>query len=331
MKFLKYLLILIVSILILYFVGPRPERSQPVSPQIINLNISLDSLNDYVRNKDLEIPKLKPDNASRLVWVDSIRKTQYSLVYLHGFSASPMESDSVPFQFAKKYGMNLYAPLLAGHGRADIESFKDLQASELIESAKEAIAVGNLIGDQVIVMSCSTGSTLSIYLAAFNPELVDAMIMYSPNIALNDPTAKLITGPWGRSIVQMVVGDYYSYDGKYDQFVPFWTTTYSSRGLITLQELLETTMTPEVFQKIEQPYFIGYYYENDENQDHTISVNAIKSFDMETATPENKKRVLAFGEGGEHVLANPNKSKQSANVYKETIDYAKRILSLKAR
>ena len=100
-------------------------------------------------------------------------------------------------EFAKRYGCNLYLPRLAGHGIDDDDSFSDLRPEDLIASAKEAIAIGQLLGEKLILMSCSTGSTLSIYLSAENPEIVDAQFMFAPNIALHDPSAKLMTGPWG--------------------------------------------------------------------------------------------------------------------------------------
>ena len=61
---------------------------------------------------------------------------------------------------------------------------------------------------KVILMSCSTGGTLSIYLAAKFPDQVHAQILYSPNIAIADPTAKMLTGPWGEAMLSSIVGEY---------------------------------------------------------------------------------------------------------------------------
>lgn len=329
MKILKGFVLLSAVIILAYFLGPRPEAAPITSPDIAEWNISLDSLYDYVRYKDLDIPNLKPDNKSRIIWADSIRKTPYSLVYLHGFSASPMESFPTHITFAKRFGMNLYLPLLAGHGRDDIDSFEHLKPNDLIKSAKEAIAIGQLLGEQVIVMSCSTGSTLSIYLAAANKELIDGMIMYSPNIRLNDPTAGMITRPWGAQILKAVVGEYWNFDQKVDENTTnFWTTTYRSEGLITLQQLLDDTMQPKVFQQVTQPYFIGYYYKNEEEKDQTISTDAIMKYHEQTITPDHMKELVAFPDAGAHVIANPLKAQNVAAVFKATADYAENILKL---
>ena len=57
---------------------------------------------------------------------------------------------------------------------------EDLQG-DLIHEAKEAIAIAKAIGDKVIVIGCSTGATLTLYLAAKDQDLA-GLILLSPNI-----------------------------------------------------------------------------------------------------------------------------------------------------
>ena len=309
MKLLKIVGVLLALLLLVIFLGPRPEFPSLESPKIERLGISLDSLDRFVQEKDLSVSNLKPDNQSMLFWADSLRKTPYSVVYLHGFSASPMESGTFPIEFAKDFGFNLYMPLLAEHGRNDRESFVDLTPNDLIVSAKQAIAVGQLIGENVIVMSCSTGSTLSIYLAGANHELIDVLMMYSPNIAIKDPTAAMITGPWGKQLLKAVSGDYWNPNGRGEgDALKYWTTTYRTEGLIALQSLLDQTMTTEVFGKVTQPMFVGYYHKNEEENDPTISTDAIQDFIKSVATPKSFIVDHPFPNAGAHVITNPIKA-----------------------
>lgn len=328
-KLLALILLLILVLTLVYLLGPKEEYAPIERPEISLWNLSLDSLNKYVTARDATIPNLKPDNESRIVWADSLRKTRYSVVYLHGFSASPMESHPVHLAFAKKFGMNIYLPLLPGHGRDDRDSFLYLEPNELVAAAKEAIAIGQLIGEDVIVMSTSTGSTLAIYLASGNPEIIDALIMYSPNIELYDDKAKLITGPWGKRIVLSAAGKYRERPKSQKQEASqYWTTTYRNEGLIALQSLIDQTMTGEVFREISQPYFIGYYFKNEQEQDKTISVKAILDFNEETKTPDDLKKLVAFPEAGEHVIANPIKSNSVGAVMDSTIWFAEQVLQI---
>ncbi|WP_053403848.1 hypothetical protein [Persicobacter sp. CCB-QB2] len=49
----------------------------------------------------------------------------------------------------------------------------------MVNSAKRAISIGKQLGEKVLVMSTSTGGTLGLYLAANNPEMIDALVCYS--------------------------------------------------------------------------------------------------------------------------------------------------------
>src|SRR5262245_30296332 len=108
MKFLKWFGILMLILIVVYFLGPKPSAPEyktdlPVVPTEPAL------LEKYIRDQEAR-HKLKPDNEARILWLnDSAKKrTEYSVVYLHGFSASQEEGDPVHFDFAQKFGCNLY-------------------------------------------------------------------------------------------------------------------------------------------------------------------------------------------------------------------------------
>ena len=64
----------------------------------------------------------KPNNESKVVFHDSIpKKTPYSILYLHGFSASTEEGNPVHINIANALGANIYLPRLFGHGLVEEE------------------------------------------------------------------------------------------------------------------------------------------------------------------------------------------------------------------
>jgi len=328
LKILKYLGALLAVLLLTFLLGPRPDF-QKSNPVIEPLNLTINELDDYVRNQEAKVTRLKPYNQSQIIWADSVRKTPWAIVYLHGFSASPMEGDPVHLEFAKRYGCNLYLARLAGHGRDDEDSFIDLRPEDLIASAKEAIAIGQQLGEKLLLMSCSTGSTLSIYLSAENPEIVDAQLMFSPNIVLHDPSAKMMTGPWGAQLVGQMVGthrDIPSFKGRETE--NYWTTTYHTNGLIALQALLDECMKEEVFEKISSPYFIAYYYKNENERDKVISIDAIKKFDAATKTPEAQKQLVAMPDVDSHVIISRMQSKDLESVRQVIYKYTEEVLGV---
>lgn len=331
------LLLLVVVVALTYVLGPTPQFEE-VTSDLPSFSISLEELERYIAQRESKVPNLKPENASRIVWADSVRQTDYAIVYLHGFSAGVMEGAPLHLQTAKRYGMNLYLPRLSKHGIADKEIFKELTPEQLVNDAKEALVIGCKLGKKVILMSCSTGSTLGIYLQAHHPDIF-AHVMYSPNIALFDPTAKMLSGPWGLQIVQNIIGEYRipkpekepkpdSIQAKIDRY---WTGTYRVEGLVALQALIDQTMTDEVFGKVKQPFFLGYYYESDTAQDMTVSVSAMVDFSRKAQTPEDQKRLVAFSKAGAHVINSPLISKEYEQVKSETFLFFEEVLGIMPR
>ena len=321
----------ILSLLALVYVSgpsfPKPELSNKL-PEI---QVSISGFAAYLTDKNSAL-KIKPDNESRVIWDnDSLKnKTAYCLLYLHGFSASWYEGNPVHIDFAKRYGMNLYIPLLASHGIDTTEALIDMTPDRLYESAKEALVASQSLGNKVILMSTSTGGTLSLKLTSEFPDLVSGLILYSPNVAINNGAAFLLSKPWGLQIARSV------YKGNYritntdfsSEDCRYWNCKYRLEAIIYLQQLVESTMTKETFSKINKPVFLGYYYKDEEYQDKVVKVDAmLKMFD-ELGTPENLKQKIAFPEAGEHPIASKLFSKSWQDVEKASYQFAEEKLGL---
>ena len=319
----------IIPVLFLGILGVGPRQSYPeLESKIPEMDISLAELESYISEKEAKVANLKPNNEAQIIWADSIRKTPYSIVYLHGFSASPMEGAPVHEEVAQRYGCNLYLARLAGHGINDPESFAGLTPNDMVNSAREAIAIGKLLGEKVILMSCSTGGTLSIYLAAHNNEDVDALMMYSPNIALYSKLADILVWPWGRQIGKMMVGDYRNIEYPDEESPKYWTTQYSMDGVAALMGLINTTMKKETFESVTQPMFVGYYYKNEEEQDKVISVEAIRKFVDAAGTADEQRQIVAFPDAGAHVITSDLRCKDLDGVRRESFEFMEQILKI---
>lgn len=327
-KLVYFILGAAILLAVIYMLGPKPDYPD-MDFKISSLDIPLQNLDAYVAKREAGIKNLKPNNASRIVWEDSSKqKTNYALVYLHGYSASPMEGDPVVFDFAKKYGMNLYAPLLAQHGIEDKESFKTLTPKMLMDDAKEAIAIGKLLGEKVIVMSCSTGGTLSIPLCAENPDMIDALAMFSPNFALYDSKASILSGPWGLQMARKIQGSNYRRIPLPPSCHGYWTMDYRLEGLVALQSLIDETMKKEYFRKIDVPVLAGFYYLDEEHQDKTISVQAIKDDLSLIATPKDEVMIEALPTTEAHVMVSSLQSKDLEIVVKKLNEFATDVLGI---
>jgi esterase/lipase len=330
-KFLVITSVLIIILIAAYFSGPKfPE---PVlSRNLPAIQLQPNEVGSYIRNKESEL-KIKPDNESRIIWASdsSKNKTPYCLLYLHGFSASWFEGNPVHINFARRYGMNLYIPLLASHGIETDEALVDMTPDRLYESAKEALVVAQSLGKKVIVMSTSTGGTLSLKLAAEFPELIDALILLSPNVAINNPAAFLLSKPWGLQIARSVYKSNYRVTNTdfASEECKYWNCKYRLEATVYLQQLVEATMKKEVFTKITQPVFLAYYYKDKLNQDPTVRVDAMLKMFGQLGTPENQKQKVAFPEAGTHVVGCQLFSKSWQDVEKASYRFAEEKLGLK--
>jgi len=311
-----------------FLFGPKPNYPT-YDGKVDLLNISLNEIEDHIKEKEAKVPNLKPNNESEIVWFDGVKKTEYSIVYLHGFSASKMEADPLHKEMAKRYGCNLFLHRMAKHGIDDTEIFADLSPADMINAAKEALAVGKILGEKVILLSTSTGGTFSVYLAAHNPELIHSMIMYSPNFDLYDNKSRMLLWPWGLQLARKLIGEYRTVNFP-DAARPYWMDYYRVEGIIALKYLVSETMTEDVFKKVKTPYFAGYYYESEEEQDKIISVAKIREFHKLTATPEEQKVSHPFPSVKSHVISSKWHSKNTGIVKKTTYRFVEDVLGIEA-
>lgn len=311
-----------------YFLGPRPATPE-YDTDLPSIPASPDSIEYFVSRMESQ-HTLKPGNQARIYWADDSSKaiTEYALVYLHGFSASHHEGYPVHLNLAKRFGCNLYLSRLHDHGIDTTEALLRFNAEKFYESAQMALQVGTRLGEKVILVSTSTGGTAAIKLAADFPE-VHALINLSPNVRINDPFAFLLNDPWGLQLANLTMGGPYRYIDGSEEYAKYWNTKYRNEALVDLQELIETTMVPNTFEKVVQPVFNGFYYASDTAQDNVVKVESIRWMHNMLATPEDQKVLHAFATPENHVLASPIKSKDIVVVEKTVSKFMEEVLHIK--
>ncbi len=328
MRLLKLFASVLLLTVILYIIGPKPKV--PIyNNQLPAIPVSAPELEKYVAVSE-STHKIKPNNEARIIWAnDSLKqKTKYSIVYLHGFSASQEEGNPVHRFIAKEFGCNLFLTRLSQHGIDTSDALINMTADNLWESAKEAFAIGKQLGDTVILMGTSTGGTLAIMLAATYPE-IGGLLLYSPNIEINDPNAWLLNNPWGLQIARLVKkSDYIITEKNYPAYNNNWNHVYRLESVVQLQEMLESSMLPTTFKKITQPTLVLYYYKDDQHQDPVVKVSAMKSMFETINTSNEKKRMIPVPNAGGHVLASSIVSKDINTVRLQTSLFLKEVYHL---
>ncbi|HJW30153.1 MAG TPA: alpha/beta hydrolase [Saprospiraceae bacterium] len=323
----KYVLVLLGLFVIVGIAGPKPPKVDFTKLQQKHYPTDLHQLEDSLNAAEAALP-LKPDNQARIIWDTPYVKTAYSIVYLHGNGASQEEGDPIHEALAHRYGCNLFLARLDQHGLKGDDLMLHLNPAKWMQSALDAIEVGKAIGDKVILVSCSTGSTLGLYLESQYPGLVSSHIMFSPNIDLYDSKSFLLVQPWGLQIARLVLrGKNYTWEAP-KVAEQYWYTSYRIEGLITLKAIINQTMTHEDFNKIKDPVFMAYYYRDEENQDHEVSVRRMLEMYRQLSTPENLKRKVALPDADTHIIASDMFNDHLGTLWTPLVSYCEEVLKL---
>ncbi len=318
---------ILVVLVLIFLAGPKPGRPDFSALRIQQCTADLKFLEDSINAKEALL-MIKPDNHARIVWATPYQKTAYSIVYLHGNAASQEEGDPIHEALAHRYGCNLFLPRLEHHGLAGGDRMLNIDPEQWMQSALDAIAVAKALGDKVIVLSCSTGSTFALYLASRYPDLVEAQIMLSPNIDYYDPRSFILTWPWGLQASRLIIGsDFYDWKAPLAA-QQYWYTHYRLEGLVILKSIINETMTQENFSKINDPLYLSYYYLDDKNQDEVVSVKRMKEMYAQVGTPAALKKEVVLDVAGTHIIGSDLFNTHLSSVWTPLVSYCEEVLQL---
>lgn len=328
-KLFLVLFSLAMVIAIVYMLGPKVEKQElivhyPEVPTRVN------ELMDYIKTREDTVIGLKEGNEAYIQWADESnpRKTPYSIVYIHGFGASPMEGDPVHRFLAEHFGANLYVTRLPEHGIRRENGMEYLSAQALVDAAGEAFQIGKSLGDEVIVVGTSMGGALTLILASQQPD-IKAVVLYSPAIRDNGGRLEGLFSPWQQWIMEKtMMKNKVIHQNREGEKAAYWSEDYHMNAYESLAVLLYSMMDKKTFEKIKQPLFLGYYYKSDEEQDPVVSVPKMLEMYQQLGTPKELKREKAFPKSGDHVIGSSITSDDWEGVLFETIDFLENVVGI---
>lgn len=244
-------IVLAVLVLLLgaaWLFGPRTPVDTTITfdPKSIGEDLDL-----YLEKAEAKVRGIQPNQHKEIVWADpqTKAKTPIAIVYIHGFSASPQETRPLPDIVATNLKANLFLTRLFGHGTTT-RPMEDVSVNAWVNDFAEAIAIGERLGDKVVVMGTSTGGALTTW-AVTQPafrDRIQAVILCSPNYGVQAAGSSLLTWPFARQMAHLVMGETRSFEPGSDLQRLYWTTTYTVDALLPMAEVVKLAANAPVEQ-----------------------------------------------------------------------------------
>ena len=196
--------------------------------------IDIEDIDNLLESQEKMVRALRPGTEKKVLWANGNGvKTKTSIVFIHGFSASRVEIDPVVDLIAAELNANVYFTRLRGHGQ-DGKALGEATYEQLLDDTIEAIEIGKSIGDDVVLMGCSTGCSL-IHIALGQDHDIKAAIYISPNFGPKPIKGQALRIPGAKFLVPLIFGQEHTFVAKNDEYNTCWTTKYPTKALFTIK------------------------------------------------------------------------------------------------
>lgn len=231
------ILALVLIVAGMWLFGPYEQFS--VIPDFDEAAIG-DDVDAYFAKREARFADITPGVEKRVVWHDEPGgKSDWVVVYVHGWSATSEEIRPVPDQVAAKLRANLVFTRLEGHGRPG-EAFAKATVQGWMNDVAEALAIARRIGDRIVLVGTSTGGTLLAEAAAQDELMsqVEGLVLISPNFGFQHPLAGVATWPAARYWVPLIEGAERNWKGQNEAHEMYWTTRYPTVAAMPMASLV---------------------------------------------------------------------------------------------
>lgn len=226
-------------VLLALALGPRPHVEAPNAPP--TLPGELAALPGWLADREAKAGVTDANVAKHVTFADSVNpaRTPWSVLYLHGFSATRQETAPVSANVARALGANLFETRLRGHGLPG-DSLGHVSAQDWLADTEEGFEIAKRLGDSVLVIGTSTGGTLAVWLAS-QPAAQQAglarLVLISPNFGAKDRAAEVLTLPWAQVVLPRFIPQR-TWQARNEEQTRYWTVSYPSTALFPMQALI---------------------------------------------------------------------------------------------
>ena len=288
----------------------------------ITVPAHIEELEGWLSQEESRFNNIKKDNQKTIFWANANKnRTPWSIVYVHGFSASRLETAPLAEMVGKRLQANVFYTRLTGHGQ-EAKDLGEVTPNQWIDDYIQAIKVGERLGEKVLVISCSTGSTLASLSSALKgantPQLPQAHVFISPNFGPKDKRAEIILAPWGEQIANWIEGPIHhtgstNTDTDTNESLG-WYKDYPTKALFPMMHLVQQARKSHL-ENFTYPLLVLY-----SEGDQVVDVGEIKeAFQAMGSRTKKLTRVDYSDSENQHVLAGAIKAPKALPALSEEI------------
>ena len=210
--------------------------------------VSIDtSVDHYLDKREKKVLGLQPGVCKEVIWAEKRgKKTKFSIIFLHGFSASKFELSPFPNAIALGLNANIYNARLSGHGCGG-EALGEVKVKDWVFDLSEALEIGRKIGEKIIIIGSSTGGTLAA--VAASEKNVYGIIFVSPNFKIRYRFFQISTLGFARFWIPLIFGKYRESKPISKEHAIYWTTRYPIVAIITMATLVKKVVSQNFNKK----------------------------------------------------------------------------------
>ncbi|AAX17145.1 carboxylesterase [Borrelia hermsii DAH] len=324
---IKNSIFIFIFLLLLIVVGPKMKvRNEFAKTKIPN---KLEEIDQYLLIEESKF-NLEANTKKEIIWNEAQKRTEYAVVYIHGFGASKNEIYPIPNNIAKALNANIFFTRLKGHGINNKDAFKGVNTQDWLRDIDEAIQIGQSIGEKLIIIGTSNGGACTIWALKNYPNKIYSAVLISPNIYPKDKRTSLIYYPWGRQIAYLITGGYNSLEirqnkrTEYEEVTTFYSPIRQVDSIISMMGLVKL-INDNGFDNIKIPLTIAY-----SPNDPTVDSNEINKFISEYGGHKKTIPIMLIESLHSHVSVGNHSYRSAQNtsyLTKYAVDFIKNIKS----
>ena len=231
--------LLVLTLLLISCFAPRPRLNAKPLLTRVPRDLTHRELANWLYAEETSVGEVIEGAEACIFWASKPKRTELSVLYIHGFSASRQEISPVPEAISEALSANLVCARLAGHGL----NTKPMQASaeDWLQSLTDAWQIASSIGNKVIIIAVSTGAPLGIWLTQHpsNRIALHSLLFMSPNFRVRHPFGFILTWPWAEVWIPKLLGEERSWEPDNELVARYWSHRYSINALIEMQKVVD--------------------------------------------------------------------------------------------